>query len=418
MTRSKSVLGLWLNEETAMPVDDLWYLAKRGPDGQRQPSKRHGRGKRWRVRWTDDKGDPRTLHFERKTDADRHDANVHADLSRGQYIDDRAGRITVVQLAEQWRSAQLHTDSTALRVAQAIRVHVEPDLGRRQIKDVRPSHIQAWVRDRSEELAPTTLRVVYSYVVSMFGLAVRDHLIGSTPCDSGIRLPRIERGRRVLPSSEQVHQLAAALPERLSAMVYLAAGCGLRLGEILGLDLEDVDFENREVHIRKQLKVLTGRQPYLGMVKTSTSVRSVELPDIVAASLRRHIEMGVGPIELDDDSEPRRKRRRQAMLLFRGTNGEPVIASTFCRTWSKARAAVGLPSRWGIHGLRHYYATVLIHAGASVKTVQLALGHSSPTITLNTYVHEWPEAVDRTRLLVDGVLGQCEMAATSAGSQP
>jgi integrase len=57
--------------------------------------------------------------------------------------------------------------------------------------------------------------------------------------------------------------------------------------------------------------------------------------------------------------------------------------------------------------LRHYCATLLIFAGASVKTVQVALGHSSPTITLNTYVGLWPEQIDRTRSLVDQALGDC-----------
>jgi integrase len=60
---------------------------------------------------------------------------------------------------------------------------------------------------------------------------------------------------------------------------------------------------------------------------------------------------------------------------------------------------------------------LLIHAGASVKTVQLALGHSTPTITLNEYVHEWPDALDRTRALVDGALGKPETATIPAGSQ-
>ena len=69
------------------------------------------------------------------------------------------------------------------------------------------------------------------------------------------------------------------------------------------------------------------------------------------------------------------------------------------------------------YGLRHYYATLLIHAGASVKTVQLALGHSTPTITLNEYVHEWPHVLDRTRSLVDGALRTRETAATPAGSR-
>lgn len=103
--------------------------------------------------------------------------------------------------------------------------------------------------------------------------------------------------------------------------------------------------------------------------------------------------------------------------MFRGIGGEPVNAATFSRTWASARGAVGLPARWGIHGLRHYYATVLIHAGASVKTVQLALGLSTPTVTLNTYVHEWPDVLDRTRLLIDGALGRHETAATPAVSR-
>jgi integrase len=399
-----------------LAVDDLWYLAKRGPDGGRLPSRRHGRGKRWRVRWVDNNGNRREQLFERKADAERYDANVRADLSRGQYIDDRAGRTTVAELAGLWRDAQLHTDSTAVRVEHALRLHVVPRLGHQQIKNVRPSHIQAWVKDRAVALAPTTLRVVYTYLNSMFTLAVRDRMIAASPCDGGIRLPSVDRGVRVIPSPEQVHRLAALLPPRLSATVYLAAGCGLRLGEILGLELEDIDFAFREIRVRRQLKVLKGRQPYLGPVKTKTSVRTIELPDVVAAALTQHVQSGIDRVMVDDDSDPRRPVRREASLLFRSTNGEPVNAATFSRTWATARSAVGLPPRWGIHGLRHYYATVLIHAGASVKTVQLALGHSTPTVTLNTYVHEWPDVLDRTRSLVDQALGEREAAATPAAS--
>jgi integrase len=146
-------------------------------------------------------------------------------------------------------------------------------------------------------------------------------------------------------------------------------------------------------------------------------VRTVELPDVVAAALCRHLELGCPPVEVDDDTDPRRPTRRLASLVFRAASGQPVNASTFSRTWTPVRTEVGLPPGWGFHGLRHYYATLLIHAGASVKTVQLALGHSTPTITLNEYVHEWPDALDRTRSLVDAELGTRETAATPAGSR-
>jgi integrase len=55
--------------------------------------------------------------------------------------------------------------------------------------------------------------------------------------------------------------------------------------------------------------------------------------------------------------------------------------------------------------------------GASVERVQFALGHSTPTVTLNTYVHEWPDVLDRTRSLVDAVLGGRQTAATSSRSR-
>jgi integrase len=285
-----------------------------------------------------------------------------------------------------------------------------------QVGRVRPSNVQAWVKDRSRVLAPTTVRVVYGYLRSVFASAVRDRLIASSPCID-IRLPGIDRGKRVIPTPEQVHRLAELMPTRLAATVYVAAGCGLRLGEVLGLEVGDIDFDEAELTVRQQLKMHKGRPPYLGRPKTKTSARTVELPDVVAAALREHLRQDYSPVEVDDDTDPRRPTRRPAELVFRAARGEPVNASTSSRTWTPVRTKVGLPPRWGFHGLRHYYATLLIHAGASVKTVQLALGHSTPTITLNEYVHEWPDVLDRTRSLVDAALGTRETAATSARSR-
>jgi integrase len=238
---------------TPMAVDDLWFSSRRerGPDGKLlspAKTKRYGRGKRWRVRYLDDGGRKVERLFERRADAERFDAGVRSDVSRGVYVDDRAGRITVEQYVGQWVSAQVWRPGAVERTERTLRLHVFPVLGALALTEVRPSHIQAWVKGL--DLAPSTARIACAVMVGMFGAAVRDRLIGRTPCD-GIRLPELPHAEHVIPTPVQVHALADALPDRFRATVYVAAGCGLRLGEVLGLEVAHVDFLRRELHVRQ-----------------------------------------------------------------------------------------------------------------------------------------------------------------------
>lgn len=389
-----------------MPVDDLWYLSRRGPDGERLPSQRHGRGKRWRCRYNDDAGRPRQMLFEKKADAERHDANMRADLSRGQYVDPVAGKVTVKAYGATWRAAQLHSGATAERIEMTFRVHIEPRFGDVQLGQVRPSHVQAWVKDRAKVLKPSSVKVVYNVLFAMFAAAALDRKIGSSPC-IGIKLPEVERVDRFIPRPAEVHGLAEELPGFVQALVYVAAGCGHRQGEAWGIEVEHIDFLRREIRVVQQLCACGDRPPHLAPPKTATSKRVVELPRVAAEALARHIELyPPKSVEILDETDPRKPVIRAARLVFVTKSGVPWRRSTWSYPWGKAINLAGLPKGFGYHGLRHFYATTLIHAGASVKTVQLALGHSSPVITLNTYAHEWPDAIDRTRNLVDAELGQ------------
>jgi integrase len=255
------------------------------------------------------------------------------------------------------------------------------------------------------DLAPQTARVAYSYLAAMFSAAVRDRVIALSPC-VGIVLPRLDTAEHLVLTPAQVHALAAALPARYRALVYVGAGCGLRHGEALGLELRHVDFLRREVRVEQQLTVTSGRSPFLAPVKTKTSRRTVELPQVTADALARHIErFPPEVVEVQDETDPRAPGRRAARLLFTNAHRKPIHRASWSHAWQPAARAAGLPQRTGYHALRHYFATLLIGAGASVKTVQVALGHSTPTITLNTYVGLWPDQVDRTRTLVDEALG-------------
>ena len=390
-----------------MAVDDLWYLTRRDQGtNARLPSKRHGRGKRWRVRWVDPgTGQPRTQLFERKADAERHDASMHADIAHGRYVDPRAGRVTIAEYGAHWRERQLHRDSTADLVTRAFRLHIDPALGMLALADVRPSHLQSWVKELVRVLAASTVHLVFSYVRAMMAAAVVDRVIAVSPC-RGVRLPEIAGRDYYIPPPDKIHALAAEIHRLYTAVPYVAAGCGLRPSEVFGLELEHVDFLRRELHVRQQLKRLAGQPPYLGELKTRTSRRSVELPEVTRLALARHIEQHPpAAIEIEDRTDPRHVHRRTARLLFVTRTGLPLQRSNWSAVWRVAVRRSGLPAGFGLHGLRHYFATLLIHGGASVKTVQLALGHSTATITLNTYAHEWPDAIDRTRALVDAALG-------------
>jgi integrase len=81
-------------------------------------------------------------------------------------------------------------------------------------------------------------------------------------------------------------------------------------------------------------------------------------------------------------------------------------------------AAAGLPARSGLHTLRHYYASLLIRHGESVKTVQARLGHAPAVETLDAYSHLWPDSDARTREAVDAVLGNpaADSVRTAEGS--
>ena len=161
-------------------IDDRWYRTDRAT-GARAPTSRHGTGRRWDARWHDGERQ-RHKAFTHKEDAKRFLAQVEADLVRGAYVDPQAGQVTVAAYAAQWRGEQLHRDSTAEFVERAFRLHIDPVLGHLRLSQVRSSHLQGWVKDRSRVLAPSTLRVVYSYVASMLSRAATDRLIGVSPC--------------------------------------------------------------------------------------------------------------------------------------------------------------------------------------------------------------------------------------------
>ncbi|WP_327401977.1 tyrosine-type recombinase/integrase [Streptomyces sp. NBC_01288] len=435
-------------------VYDRWHLSrpKKGADpcavhssktNVLVPSKDHGKGKRWQVRWRDAAGEQQKENFAKRSQADTRADTIGADLARGLYVDPAAGKESFRAVAERWRTSAVHKGGTPSRVERGLRLHIYPTFGDRPIVTIRPSEVQAWVKDRSQVLAPSTLRVTFAYLVTVMHTAVRDRTIAINPC-AGIKLPEVRRPEIVPLHKDAVRALIEAAPPRYRAMILLAVASGLRQGEVFGLEVDCIDFLRKEVTVRQQLitpdKDVDADEdetpePYIGEPKTHESYRTVPLVGLAVDALAAHLQQyPAAVVDIEDRTDTRKPKRRKARMLFTNDHGGVLKRASWSHVWARMEvranevlskayaetyaawvhrgrpdgqepAPVRVPEGASMHDLRHFYASALIKNRESVKTVQRRLGHSKPSITLDTYTHLWPDDEDTTRAAVEAVLG-------------
>lgn len=350
----------------------------------------------WRARYRNPEGRDRSRNFDRKIDADRFLTSVEHSKQTGSYIDPSAGKVTFKSYAEHWRGKQIHRRGTEAQIETNLRRHVYPRIGHRAVASIRQSEVQGLVKvmieggDTGRPLAPSTVKTIHTWVSSIFASAVADRVIASSPC-AGVRLPPVEK-RLVEPwDIGLVEAVRDGVPDRYKALVVLGAGTGVRISEALGLTLDRVDFLRRTVTIDRQLSRIVDGEPVLGPVKDRLNrSRVIPLPDVVLDALSEHL------MQWPASSNG---------LIFTNGRNEPIRRTTFSDIWRKAVKPLGVPVGDGFHQLRHFYASLLIAHGESIKVVQERLGHTSAQMTLDTYSHLWPDSDDSTRTAVDLVLG-------------
>jgi len=369
------------------------HIEKRGP-------------KRWRARYRDpNTGRELSRTFARRADAERFLALTEADKAHGSWIDPAAGRTPFGTYARTWQQAQVRRGTTADQVASNLRNHILPVFEGRAIASVRPSEVQAWVRGRSDVLAPATVEVVYRYLAAIYASAVRDHLIARSPC-IGIKLPRPAPSELRPATTDEVLAIAEAVPARYRALVLLTAGTGLRQGESFGLTRPNVDLDRAELRVDRQVVLRAGCLPEFAPPKTDASVRTIPLPAGVTAVLLDHLA-DFPATALVESGSP----------MFTTEAGELIRRNRFGEVWRRAIRRSGVRPDLTFHDLRHYYASLLIRHGESVKVVRRRLGHKTAQETLDTYGHLWPDSDGRTREVVDGELFRRDAAGTATDSQ-
>jgi integrase len=199
-----------------------------------------------------------------------------------------------------------------------------------------------------------------------------------------VTVPRPTRREMHTLTEEDVRRLfEASRGHRLHALWVLLVTTGLRLGEARGLLWSDLDFASGRLVVNRALQ----RQPGVGFVfaepKTSRSRRMVYLAPGTLGALSEHRRRQV------EDQLAAGPEWNSTALVFTTAFGRPVDGTLATKWFHRALDQASLP-RIRIHDLRHTAATHLLNRGVHPKVVQELLGHSTISLTLDTYSHVAP----------------------------
>ena len=291
-----------------------------------------------------------------------------------------------------------------------IRLHIKPAMGAVPLEVLNPHMVQTFYNDLvqgkdGKPLSPKSVRGVHGVLHEALKQAVMNGYIRSNPADS-CTLPRKNK-QEIHPFTEQ--EVAAFLKEiagnRFEDLFITTMFSGPRQGEVMGLTWSRIDFQRNRILIDRQLQLHQedGIDAY-GLEETKNSKsREVTAASRVMDALR-HRKV----VQAQDRLMAGAEWNNKLDLVFTNGLGEPLRKSTVYREFKKAAAAIGRPDA-RFHDLRHTFATLSLHSGDDIKTVQENLGHATAAFTLDIYAHATDmmkkESADRMDALIRRISG-------------
>lgn len=409
-------------------IEDRWIKKRPNPTtGEREHTALYSKGKRYRVA-----GIPgvRDRSFERKADADKWLADAQSKSRAGEFVDPRHGDLPLREYVnEHWWPNVAGDPATLQTIKSRVWTHIVPRLGELPLNSIRVPQLRKWLKDVGEEIGPSTINAVWSYLSSILESAVEDERIPKNYCRSKtVRPPKQPERKARTWAKPRILAVREALHPKFRIMVDLGVGCGLRQGEVFGLAVEDIDEQAEVLHVRRQIRKVHGKLVFAPPKGGKT--RDVPLPRHLVARLRAHLEAfpaekitlpWVNPDEPETDKQAREREPRTFELVSTSTEGCALRRDSWnIRHWKKALAAAGVIAapvprvkgarggpryessrEHGFHVLRHTFASVQLDARETIVAVSKWLGHADPSITLRIYAHMMPEADGRGRAAMD-----------------
>lgn len=258
-----------------------------------------------------------------------------------------------------------------------------------KLKDLRTSHLQAYYNNLSLTSSVNAIHNLNKFIKSGLSQALNENYISKNYA-SLVTLKKKEQKKEVeyLTIEEQNRFLAVCKGHRLEALFYMALSTGLRLGELLALTWNDIDFAAATVSVNKNVKLVgipdkNGNKEYKIIVqepKTKSSIRKVPIPVIALDVLKQHKKLQLH--ERIKTGEVYENNNIVFANPLGGYTNESNLRKIYKRLLIKSEI-----EEVKFHSLRHTYATTLFIKGVSPKVVQSLMGHSDIATTMNIYTH-------------------------------
>jgi len=291
---------------------------------------------------------------------------------------DHSAPVTIHALVEHYRLKEMPMDTheektrgTKLVYNSVLNHHIVPRWGGHPLRRVTSVKVEEWLRSLAS--APGTKAKIRNVMSMIFRHAIRWGWLGQH--ENPIVMVRVSSRRKRVPvplTAEEFRALFTALPERERLLGMICATAGMRIGEVLGLKWEDINFPERTANVLRSF--VDGS---VGRCKTEVSQQPVPLDDIVLEGIQAWRSISLYTAEKD-----------WIFASYQTFGKAPMWPDSLRRKiLQPAARRVGIATQVGWHTFRHTYSSLLADNGNDVKVVQELMRHAKLSTTMEVYTH-------------------------------
>ena len=344
----------------------------------------------------------KTVHGTKK-DAEVELAKFVTEVQNGLVIDGKSLKFS--EFTEIWKrdygSKEL-APSTYKRYCRMLETRLLPYFGHFYINKIKPTDIMKFydllekdtqlVRKKGNNgsktkkpLSGKTILEHHRLLRAMLHKAVYWQLIVANPAER-VQPPKARKPKRRFYDDEQTKillenlELLSSEDTKYKVAIILTVFTGVRLGELMGLEWQDVDFKNGIISINRSSQYLADMGVFTKVPKTESSIREIAIPEFIISLLEEY------KLWYEDQKSFYGELWTNSDRLFVQVDGKPMHPSTISKWFVKFVAQIGLPVI-NFHGLRHTNASLLVAQNIDIAVISARLGHAQISTTLDFYVH-------------------------------